>query len=186
MKGTVFIRRHATRSALLWSGLLIVLAVGQLACDGTVVTPTPVQPTPASEWTSLGYYTLTMTAAPSCSLPDYAMKAVYRGALLTQSGEYLVVQFDPYGPFEGGVFGGTVDGQSVRFTLDETQGPYDYYFVALVDSSEVAYFGTAAGAKDDSGIVAAFSGTVRVSRQSDHATIATCVASDHRLEMVRQ
>lgn len=187
MQGTVSIRRSRTRAALLWQALLIVSALSQLACDGTVVRPNPVTPTPTTDWETLGYYTVTMTAAPSCSLPDYAMKGSYGGALLRQAGQDLVALFDPYGPFMGSPgFTGKIDGQSVRFTLNGDQGASGYSFIPLVNGVEVAYTGTAVGTMGAGGIVATFNGTVRLSLQSDHTLFATCIASDHKMEFVRQ
>ncbi len=94
--------------------------------------------------------------------------------------------FDPYGDFEGiGGFKGTIDRQTVRFTLVGEQRTSEYSFMYLVaDNVEVAYSGTAAGTTDTKRIVATFDGTVRVSLHPDHSVIATCTASDHRMEMV--
>jgi hypothetical protein len=181
MNGTVFIRRHGTRATWVWQALLIVLAIGPLACDGPAVTPigpTPIPGRPTSPSpTMLGFYEVTMSAGPSCSLPDYATKAKYGEARVTQLGQSLDVLFDPSGPFGALGFGGIIDGQNVRITLHES--------IALVNNVEVAYFGTAVCTMDGRSIVGTFDGTVQVRLPSDHTVIATCTASDHRMEMVR-
>jgi len=190
MYGALSIRRCARSAALSCQALLIVLAIVALACNGRTVTPSrptplPTQtPTPATGWTVLGFYEVTMSAAPSCSLPDYATKANYGEARIAQAGQSLDVIFEPYGPFADMGFTGIIDGQTVRFTLNGDRAASGHSFIATVDDVEVAYSGTAAGTKDARGIVATFDGTVRVSLHSDHTVIATCAASDHRMEMV--
>jgi hypothetical protein len=192
MNGIGLIRRYATRATWLWQALPVGLAIGLLACDGSTVppvgpTPTPT-PNPPTAWVTLGYYEVTMSAAPSCALPEYAMKANYGEARIAQIDRNLDVLFDPYGPFGDMGFKGTIDGQNLRFTLNGTQDPDPdvYSFIAWVDNVEVAYSGTAAGTMDGKSIVATFDGTVRVFLRSDHTVIATCTASDHRMEMVRR
>ena len=189
MNGTVFIRRHGTRATWVCQALIIVLAIGPLACDGPAVTPfvpTPAPtPIPPTEWTMLGFYEVTMSAGPSCSLPDYATRANYGEARITQFGQSLDVLFNPYSPFGELGFTGVIDGQNVRFTLNGAQGLPGYSFIALVDNVEVAYSGTAVGTMDGRSIVGTFNGTVEVRLPSDHTVIATCTASDHRMEMVR-
>jgi len=131
---------------------------------------------------------VTISAASSCSLPGYAMKATYKEARVDQTGQRLDVTWDPYGWYRGMAFTGSIDGLNIRFTLNGSQVPDSngYWFIALVDDAWIAYSGTAAGTMDGGRIVATFDGTVRVSLGSDHTVIATCTASDHRMEMVRQ
>jgi len=195
MSGTASTGRITMRAPLVCLTMIVIAACGEEAWKPPIlpnVTPTP---TPRV-WTNLGMYTVTMTAAPSCSLPDYTVTRTYDGRLLG-SDQDLVVLFDPYdarfvaGRGSSGFgrpsgFTGTRDGEAVRFTLHDDEST-DYSFVYLAaEGRELAYSGTASGTMSGSGIVATFTGTFELRSGQDHTVSAECHATDHRVELVRR
>jgi hypothetical protein len=177
--------------------LLIVVACG---CGDPLSGPSPVPPEPPKSpvpfppqppkspdgWTYLGAYSVTITAAPSCALPDSAMTRTQTGALLRQSGQNLEFLFDPFGPFEGVPgFVGTTDGDTMHLTLNGGYGVSGYSFVNWVnDTVSVGYTGAATGTMGERGLATSFDGIVLLYHRSDHAVFASCDARDHRIELV--
>jgi len=188
MHGTASDRRNTIPATLVCLALLIVPAGSELACNNPVahedVGIGAAQSTTGGA--SSGFYTVTMTAAPSCSLPDHAMTRSYT-VLLKQDGQNVEALLDPYGPFEGNPgFSGTRDGETYRFTLN---GDYPcpaegYSFIHVLNGTEVGYTGTATGTRSDHRIVASFDGKVLLYDHSDQTVLAICDAHDHRMEMV--
>lgn len=179
--------------------LLMLITAG---CDApsSPVAPTPpstsTPPTstapPAGPWKELGEYTMTMTAAPACSLPDYARVRAY-GAHVRENGPNLIVEFDDPDfvcEWWGCGFTGTQDGGTTRFSLTSWEpGATEYAFIYQVNAAtELGYIGSATGAMRDGVFAAAFNGAV-VLYQGDtfpHRQITRCDAPDHRLELVRR
>jgi hypothetical protein len=130
-----------------------------------------------------------MTAAPSCSLPDYAMARTY-DARLKERGQDLVATFDDphFVAWDGPAgFAGTRDGEIVRFTLNGDYFVPGYSFVYLVNQdTELAYSGTATGTMSDRGIVATLNGAVLLYGYHNHKEVARCDALDHRAELLRK
>jgi hypothetical protein len=180
----------------------LVLAVGCGGQTGRVpsaptplppTTPTPSPPTPV--WKDLGEYTMTMTAAPSCSLPDSAMARTFN-ARLKESGRDLVAELDdqqhcvswgwPCG------FTGTKDAETVRFTLNGEYPRDDgYAFEYLVNGEDtaLAYIGTATGKMTDGSISVVLNGAVLLYACRGFCSdrpLAWCDAADHRIELVRR
>jgi len=189
MPGTVSTRQSAMYATVVCLALLIVSACGEPAnpAGPTGATMTPV-------WKDLGEYTVTMTAAPSCSLPDDAMTRTYR-ARLNERGQELEATFDDkqfVGVQGPSGFAGTRDGEAVRFTLNGNYSLPGYSFVYEVSPGrELAYMGRAIGKMSDSGIVATLNGTVWVQGHggdpySNIDVVAICTAADHRMELVRK
>ena len=191
MKGIVW-RRGTTTSAAAGCLTLLILA----ACGGEAnpvrpnVTPTP---TPGT-WSVVGMYRVTVTAAPSCSLPDDAATRTYDGGLLRERGQDLEVLFDPFdGRFVTGTgpsgfgnasgFTGTRDGDAVRFTLsDDESAPYSFVYL-MTEGTELAYSGAASGKMDGDRVLATLRGTVLIRHGQNHTVLARCEAADHRIEM---
>jgi hypothetical protein len=183
------------RAALACLTLLIVSACGEDWRPPSAPTATPpatssTPPTTTAAWDDLGEYTVTMRAAPSCSLPDYAMARTY-SARLKKSGEHLAVEFDDPEFLSWGWpcgFTGTRDGDTVRFTLNGGYpGPDGYSFSYLVNGEvELAYTGTATGKMGDNGIAATLNGAVILYAYGGTRELARCEAPDHRVEVVRK
>jgi hypothetical protein len=175
-------------AGLLSLGLLIVSACSEETW--TPPTGPAHRPPPAQrEWKDLGEYTVTMTASPSCSLPDYAMTRSY-DARLGEIGQDLLATFADQrfiawaGPAG---FSGTKDGETVRFYINGDYFVDGYSFVYLVKpGEELAYTGTATGTMQDARIVARLDGTVLLRSYDDLTVLAQCDASDHRMELVRK
>jgi len=167
--------------------LLIVLACG--CGDPLLSGPSPLPPPPPKipdGWTYLGHYSVTITAAPSCSLQDDAMTRTQTDALLRKSGQNLEFLLDPYGPCEGGQpgFVGTTDGDTVHLTLNGGYGVPGYSFVARVnDTVSVGYTGAATGTMGERGLATSVDGIVLLYHRSDHTVFASCDARDHRIEL---
>jgi hypothetical protein len=177
-------------AALVCLALLIVSACDEHPVNPARPTDTQRPPPPPTRiWTDLGEYTVTMSAAASCSLPAYAMTHTYYGRL-KESDQDLVATFDDTrfvawaGP--SGVAGTRAE-ETVRFTMNGDYFVDGYSFVYLIDGgTELAYAGTATGECGDSSIVATLAGTVLLRRYSDHILIAQCDATDHRVELIRK
>jgi hypothetical protein len=157
------------------------------------VQPTTSTPpgVPAT-WKDLGEYTMTMTAAPSCSLPDYAMTRAYN-ARLKEGGQDLVADFDDPNfvcGYWGCGFTGTKDGETVRFTLNSwSPGATQYAFIYLVSpGTELGYIGTASGQMSDRVIATTFSGSVVLYAEGifPPKELARCDAPDHHMALVRK
>ncbi len=185
MRGTCSTRRRAMCVAIAWLALLVVSACNEA---------NPFRPSYSTNTTPvrqyLGEYTVRITAAPSCSLPDYATTRTSTGRL-TQSGQDLVVAFDPYdSQYATRVgspgFTGTREGEKVHFVLNGDSRSSGYSFAYLVNDMEVGYTGTATGTMADNGSVATFNGTVALYRYTDHTLVAACEATDHAFELLRK
>lgn len=189
MQGTNSTRRRSTH-ALVYLALLAAAACSDEHWrPANPVAPTEPPPPASAVWEDLGAYSVTMTAAPSCSLPDYAMLETYDGRL-KGSGQHLVATFDDsrFVAWEGPAgFAGTRDGDTVRFTLNGDYFSPGYSFVYLVqDGTELTYTGTASGTMIGSNIVATLTGTVLLRSYHDLAELARCYATDHRMELVHK
>jgi hypothetical protein len=149
-----------------------------------------------------GLYTLTITAARTCTLPAEFMQRTYP-ARITERTDGLVVDVtgpgfpDDLWPFNG--FKGQRDGSAVRFTLvgdPSTVGTWhwgiDYSFMEYLDpvcymgqacgrQRFLAYTGPATGTIGERSISTVFSGTVRL--WGDQPA-AQCTGA-HRLEFTR-
>ena len=196
MQGTVSTRQREMHAVLVCVALLIVTGCGGRAGrppSAPSPTPAPTTPTPpptAAVWKDLGEYIMTMTAAASCSLPDYAMARTYN-ARLKESGQDLVAEFDDPNfvcGWWGCGFTGTRDAATMRFTLTSwSPGGTEYAFIYLVNAeTELGYIGTAAGPMADSGVAATFNGAVVLYHSGNHKEFARCDAPDHRMELVRK
>jgi hypothetical protein len=204
MQGTVCTLRRKTRIVLVCVALLIVSACGE---DGWrapgAPTPPPVTSTPPpiasapppAAWEDLGDYTLTMTAAASCSLPDYGMAQTY-DMRVKERGHDLVVELvdQPHCVSWGWPCGftGTRDAEAVRFTLNGDYPADDgYVFDYEVDGEHtaLAYKGTATGTLADNSITAMLDGDVRLYACNGFCAgkeFARCDAPDHRMVLVRK
>lgn len=196
MQGTVSTRRREMYAGLVGVALLIVIGCsGQGGRPPTAPTPTspPATPTPPpsrAAWKDLGEYSVTMTAAPACSLPDYAMARTYNGRL-KESGQDLIAEFDDPNfvcGWWGCGFTGTRDGGTVRFALTSwSPGGTEYAFIYLVNAeTELGYIATATGQMADSGLSARFDGAVVLYHSGNHTEFARCDATDHQMELVRK
>jgi hypothetical protein len=195
MRGSASARRSSVHAALVCLALFIVPACSEQPwTPPNPFEPTPPTPPTTRQWTDLGEYTVTMTAAPSCSLPDYAVTRTY-DARLKVSDQDLVVTFDDpkfvacAGPSG---FAGTRDGDTVRFTINGDYWVSGYSFVYEVSpGTELGYAGTATGTIADSRIVATLNGIVLIRGYDTtnpylNDVVATCDATDHRVALVRK
>jgi hypothetical protein len=194
MHGTVSAHQCDAHALLVYLALLIVTACGGEEWR-TPSGPTPTPPTtsaPSAVWKDLGEYTMTMTAAPSCSLPDYAMARTYN-ARLKERGQDLVADFDDPNfvcGWWGCGFTGTRDGEAVRFTLNSWEpGATEYAFIYLVSpGTELGYIGTATGQMSDRVIATTFNGAVVLYAEGTYPPkeLARCDAPDHHMELLRK
>jgi hypothetical protein len=139
-----------------------------------------------------GVYTLTFTAAPSCTLPPELMQRTYL-ARITEKADGLLVELDGPG-FPGDYlrygFKGKRDGSGVRFDVNgdpNFPNPWhydsDYLFNERLDGPKfLAYTGTATGTTGDRSILTVFSG--RVWLYDGLTTFAQCTGN-HRLDFAR-
>lgn len=194
MRGTVPTGRNAMHAALVCLALLVVAACSEEARrPESPIGPTETPVTPAPVWNDLGEYAVIMTAAPSCSVPDYAMTHTYNGRL-KERGRDLVVTFSSQQFIaEAGSpgFAGTRDGETVRFTINGDYYADGYAFVYQVEpGKDLGYAGTAIGTMADGRIVTTLNGTLLI-RAYDLTNpylidvVARCDATDHRMELVR-
>lgn len=137
---------------------------------------------------------MTVTASPSCSLPNYAMVRTY-SVRLKEGGEHLAAEFDEEGNCVSWGwpcgFTGTRDAQTVRLTFntDPRNDGYTFSYLVTEENAELAYEGAATGKMDDSTITAVFDGAVLLYACSgfcDGWAFARCDAPNHRLELVRK
>lgn len=194
MHGTVSTHQCDAHAVLVCVALLIVTACGGEEWrppSGPTATP-PTTSAPSAVWKDLGEYTMTMTAAPSCSLPDYAMARTYN-ARLKERGQDLVADFDDPSfvcGWWGCGFTGTRDGEAVRFTLNSWEpGATEYAFIYLVSpETELGYIGTATGQMSDRVIATTFNGAVVLYAEGSYPPkeLARCDAPDHHMELLRK
>jgi len=182
----------ALRAVLACLPLLVATACGGDAwrSPGAPTPPSTSTPSPTDLWKDMGEYTMTMTAAPACSLPDFAMVRTY-DAHVREKGRDVIVEFDDAN-FVGGWWGcgftGTRDGDTMHFTLTSWDpGATEYAFIYQVNAAtELGYIGTATGTMGDGRLVAAFRGGVVLYRSDIHKEATRCDAQDHRMELVRK
>lgn len=198
MQCTISNGRRAVHATLVSVALLSVTACGGedwRTPSGPAPTPLTTPPPPPAVGKDLGEYRLTMTAAPSCSLADYAMARTYN-ARLRESGQDLVVELDdqqhcvswgwPCG------FTGTRDAETVRFTFNgDYPGSDGYAFSYEVNGENMAlaYKGAATGKMGDSSITAMLDGAVLLYACHgfcDDKEFARCDAPYHRMELRRK
>jgi hypothetical protein len=147
-----------------------------------------------------GVYTLTFTAAPSCTLLPEFMRRTYLARITEKAGGLLVEVDGPGFPSDFWRYGfkGQRDGSGVRFDLigdPNARNPWnyesDYLFVEYLDGGcllgqacgpqrFLGYNGSATGTIGERSIATVFSGTVRLWG----AQSAQCTGG-HRLEFAR-
>jgi hypothetical protein len=132
-----------------------------------------------------GRYQLTIIAAPSCSLPDEAMRRKYNVFVQESPTDVTVLILDEVASWGNQGFTGSINGNAVRFAL--TGDPFsEYQSVVQLDSDrDLWYEGLAEGVSEDQRIAAKLHGTITVRPHSSWIPLAECLAIDHRLEFVR-
>jgi len=165
--------------------LLLILAA---ACGSENLSPTrplPVTPVPAPS-DLLGKYKLTFTAAPSCSLPPEAKQLTFEAWMFEETPGSIRVDLNTAFPcFCNPGFTGTRQGDAFRFVIVGGP-PGDETVVELVGNGrEVRYEGTATATQGDKNITGIFSGRISVVESASGATLATCDATDHKMDFVQ-
>jgi Carboxypeptidase regulatory-like domain len=129
-----------------------------------------------------GAYTLTFTAAPSCTLPAEVRTRQYVANIFERDRQLFVKvtggDFVAWGGEVG--FTGTIDGTAVHFVIRNTFDD-DYNLIERIGSADLYYSGNATGEFTHNRIVAAFCGTMRYAG----APGAGCTA-DHSMELERR
>ena len=133
-----------------------------------------------------GTYRLIVTASASCRLPLEVMQRSYDAHVLDMPPDLLVrlsgANMVAWGGEPG--FTGSRNQSTVRFDIRDT---FDdgYNFIERIDPGRDLYYsGTATGTADKARIVATFSGRLRL-QAFGGGVIASCEASDHRLDLTR-
>jgi hypothetical protein len=168
-----------TRTLL--TALLLLVAV---ACGNDL--PTQPTPPPGGGANIDGQYTLTFTAAPSCSLPEEAKRRTYTATVaeappghvtVTLGGAVLLQQLEPG-------FDGTRSGDAVQFSI----GSGNRRWVAeRIDGKDVFFSGSATVTFAGGSATAPFNGGIWVSAAGNiFDWIADCTATDHMIEFVRR
>jgi hypothetical protein len=149
----------------------------------------PVQP-----WSFSGRYSLTFVASPSCTLPAWGKQRTYgadvEGAQVSGASWALDVTLNGadlvFGWGGEAGFSGTMDGNIVRFVInDDLLGDY-YTFIERIGGLYMHYSGTATGTVSNGSILTTFNGRVVLSTTGvGGTTVAECIAPNHRLEFVR-
>ena len=176
----------------------ILLLSAAIACggdNGSPSRPSPAASTRPSEIPStgpgeipglIGVYSLTFTASPSCSLPAYATKLTFAKAyVLEQTPGSIEVDLSTNYPCWGCSphFTGTRLGDALSFVLvggDPADG-----VVEVIGNEEISYDGTATGTFADKTITGIFNGRIGVVESSSRTTLASCTATDHKMEFVQ-
>lgn len=194
MSGTGSSRRSRAHAALACAALILAAACSEHGRS----TPTAPSSPPASRSsvaqpvdtrTDLGDFAMTLTASPSCTLPDPAMSGTYQAHLKEGNGR-LYVEFEDQRfvcGFWGCGFTGRREDDRVRFTLTSwTPGATDFAFIyQLTGDTDLGYVGTSVGALDERGFSAVFEGAIVLYVGSTNRESARCDARDHRLQLTR-
>lgn len=178
-----------------------ILLLGAVACGGSegndtpLTQPTPVPrpstgaPVPASD--IVGDYRVTFAASASCFLPTEAMKRTY-GANVRAWVNYPQVAVDVSGGaflHEWAVgFGGTRESDTVSFTVVGLQDDlFGYGLAELIDGAKwLTYDGTAVAHISATTITTGtFDGLIKLRDAKSGATLAECLATDHKIEFLR-
>ena len=139
-----------------------------------------------------GDYTLTVTASSSCNLPPEAVRRTYR-AIVEAGPDYerhydvevvlLGADFSYDRWFGKAGFTGRVSGRSLIFEISDDMDSGFTFVEFIRHLTTLSYSGIATGTMANATIVAAFNGDVVLRVGS--AAVASCSASDHRLEFTR-
>ena len=167
-----------------------LVLVSVLACGPSPTRPTPPGLPPLSPTNTLGQYTLTMTASPSCSLSPAVMSRVYEATVFERRAGLVEVAVDTeyptacWGCLETG-FQGTRDGDALQFDIVGEGGRW--YFADLVQDGELRYDGTATATMlDNKSITGTFDGRITILGGASFSPLAVCEATDHKMELVLQ
>jgi len=165
-----------------------LVLVSVLACGPTPTQPTSTPLPPLSSMNTLGQYTLTMTASPSCSLPPAVMSRAYEATVFERRAGLIEVAVDTeyllscWGCLETG-FQGTRDGDALQFDIVGEGGRW--FFADLVEDGELRYDGTATATMLDNGnITGTFDGRITILAGASLSPLAVCGATDHKMELV--
>lgn len=136
-----------------------------------------------------GLYELTITASPSCKLPQELMRRRYLARIVEQSDARLVVDLSgaEFAFWGNSGFTGTRNGNNLQFVIEPWMQFSDYAVMERIDDyTTLSYYGKASGTIGGTSIVATLNGTVELSRTgSSGAGTTQCDAADHRMEFVR-
>jgi hypothetical protein len=166
--------------------LLVVVVSG---CADTPASPSRASETPATTQAPLapsiaGDYTLTFTAAPSCSLPADIARRRYTATIAEPRPGLLAVDLRD-ADFAWGAtshmvrFSGTRDGDELRFSIEVGE---------RVDTGrELSYYGTATATLADRSIGGTFNGHIWLNAAGNlYDWLADCAAGDHTIDFVRR